>query len=170
MLRTTKWWDLGFSVSHSRTLCCDLSSPTQLHHQPRALLRDGGRSRVGLVSRAVTSSYGDITAPTHSFVIIHGYLCLMGRTGTAVLPTFNSTSSHSPQEGSGQEEVSQQAGQTGHVEANRGTSETDQFTVSLCFFCQSYWIIFLIWASAWGFIKISKGTTLKGEKLKFGTF
>lgn len=96
-------------MNPSRTLCCDLSSPTQLHHQPRALLRDGGRSRVWLVSQAITSSSGYITAPTHTFVIIHGCLCIMGRTGTAVLPTFNSTSSHSPQEGSEQKSANKQA-------------------------------------------------------------
>lgn len=103
--------------------CCDCSSSPQLHHQPRMLLRDGGRSPVWLLSRATTSSFGHITAPTHTFVIIHGYLCMMGRTGTAVLCTCNSTSSQSPQEGSRQEEFCQQAGQIGLVEANRGTSE-----------------------------------------------
>lgn len=161
MLRTTQWWDMGLSASHSRTACCDLSSSTQLHHQPWTLLRDRGHSSVWLLSWATTLSFGHITAPAHTFVIIHGYFCIMARTGTAVLCTRHRTSSQSPQEGSGQEEVCQQASQTGHIEANRGTSETDQFTVSLCFFCQSYWTHLLIWSSAWAFIKISKGTTLR---------
>ncbi|KAF2974314.1 hypothetical protein EK904_009874 [Melospiza melodia maxima] len=77
VLGATQWWELGFSVSHSRTVCCDLS----LHHQPRTLLRDRGHSSVWLLSRVTASWFGHITAPTLTFVIIHGYLRIMGRLG-----------------------------------------------------------------------------------------
>lgn len=170
VLGATKWWGLGFSVSHSRIACCDFSSLIQLHHQPRMLLGDRGHSHVWLLSRATTLSFCHITAPTHTFVIIHGYLCIVGGTGAAVLCTCNSTSSQSPQEGSGQEKVCQQAGQIGHMEANRALLIQSSLLLAFAFFCQSYWIHLLIWSSAWGFIKISKGMTLKGEKLKFGIF
>lgn len=167
VLRTTMWWDLGFSVNDSRQYV------VPSHHQPSCTTNHEccwGHSRLWLLPQATTSSFGHVAALIHTSVITCGHLCIRGGTGTAVLCTCNSTSSQSPQESSGQEEVCWQAGQIGHVEANRGTSETDPFTASFCFFCQSYWICLLIWSSARGFIKISKGPTLQGEKLKFGIF
>lgn len=128
-LEQPKWWELGFFVSHSRPLITHPAAPPATN-----CWGTEGVPSVWPLSRATTSSFGHITAPTVTFVIIHGYLCITGRTGAAVLCTCNSTSSQSPEEGSGQEGVCQQAGHTGHMQANRGTSEIDQFTISLCFF------------------------------------
>lgn len=170
VLRKTKWWGPGL------ILCEPLQTSmlwllTTLPAAAPAMNAAEGRRAFMCV--APVMSYHLILWSHHctSTYFCHHHLRIMGWSGTAVLRTRNSTSSQSPQEGSGQEEVCQPAGQIGHVEANRGTSEKNQFTVSLCFFfCQSYWIHFLIWSSAWGFTKISKGTTWKGEELKFGIF
>lgn len=136
VLGATQWWELGVSVSHSRSVLWPLITHPAAPPATNCWGAEGVPS-VWPLSRATTSSFGHITAPTLTFVIIHGYLCITGRTGAAVLCTCNSTSSQSPEEGSGQEGVCQQAGHTGHMQANRGTSEIDQFTVSLCFFFAS---------------------------------
>lgn len=165
MLGTTKWWDLGFSVSHSRTLITHPAAPP-------ATSTAEGWTALTCVAR-VTSYYLVLWLHhcTNTYFCHHMWLLMHHEQNwVAVLRPCNSTSSQSPQEGSGQEEACQQAGQIGHLEANKGTSETDQFTVNLCFFCQCYWINLLIWASAWGFFKIFNGTTFKGDKLKFSIF